>query len=353
MAEVNLDRLSVLVVEDNSFIRVLLGNVIRSLGVESALLSPSASDAIDQIHKVNNNPAAAGISVIDLAVVDVVMPEVDGHMLLRWIRSAESPDRFLPTIMISGAAGFNSVRKARDMGATEFLAKPFSGLSVADKFMRTVFSPRQFVLAPKYFGPDRRRAPANALLERRVRHEEDVLVVYEDSTPKGVEEADVIHFRFQNRLAGKVGGFSLSGIPKLNPEIIAAADSKIEAVAGDYSDWALKSVKGLAKSLTKLSSGTSESAKLLAELNNVAHELRGQGGTFGYPLVTEFAQSLFQATTDSRVKVTDNHVEFYKAHIDAINVVMSGHVKGDAGETGQTLLKGLEAARKKYTAAYA
>ncbi len=145
----------------------------------------------------------------------------------------------------------------------------------------------------------------------------------------------------------------LSGIPKLNPEIIAAADSKIEAVAGDYSDWALKSVKGLAKSLTKLSSGTSESAKLLAELNNVAHELRGQGGTFGYPLVTEFAQSLFQATTDSRVKVTDNHVEFYKAHIDAINVVMSGHVKGDGGETGQTLLKGLEAARKKYTAAYA
>ena len=126
MAELNLDRLSVLVVEDNSFIRVLLGNVIRSLGVESVLLSPSASDAIDQIHKVNNNPAAAGISVIDLAVVDVVMPEVDGHMLLRWIRSAESPDRFLPTIMISGAAGFNSVRKARDMGATEFLAKPFS-----------------------------------------------------------------------------------------------------------------------------------------------------------------------------------------------------------------------------------
>ena len=83
MAEVNLDRPSVLVVEDNSFIRVLLGNVIRSLGVESVLLSPSASAAIDQIHKVNNNPAAAGISVIDLAVVDVVMPEVDGHMLLR------------------------------------------------------------------------------------------------------------------------------------------------------------------------------------------------------------------------------------------------------------------------------
>ena len=145
MPEVTLDRLSILVVEDNSFIRVLLGNVIRSLGVEQVFQSPSASDAIDQIHKVHNDPAAAGISVIDLIVVDVVMPEVDGNMLLRWIRSAESPDRFLPTIMISGAAGFESVRKARDMGATEFLAKPFSGLSVADKLMRTVFSPKQFV----------------------------------------------------------------------------------------------------------------------------------------------------------------------------------------------------------------
>jgi chemotaxis protein histidine kinase CheA len=150
-----------------------------------------------------------------------------------------------------------------------------------------------------------------------------------------------------------VGGFSLSGIPKLNPEIIAAADSKIEAVAGDYSDWALKSVRGLSKSLTELSTGGSQSAKLLAELNNVAHELRGQGGTFGYPLVTEFAQSLFQATTDSRVKVTDNHMEFYKAHIDAINLVMTNKVKGDGGEVGQSLLKGLEAARNKYAAAYA
>ena len=65
--------------------------------------------------------------------------------------------------------------------------------------------------------------------------------------------------------------------------------------------------------------------------------------------MTEFAQSLFQATTDSRVKVTDNHVEFYKAHIDAINVVMSGHVKGDGGETGQTLLKGLEERPAKST----
>ncbi|MBT4711333.1 MAG: response regulator [Alphaproteobacteria bacterium] len=353
MAEVSLDRLSILVVEDNSFIRVLLGNVIRSLGVEQVFHSPSASDAIDQIHKVNNDPASAGISVIDLIVVDVVMPEVDGNMLLRWIRSAESPDRFLPTIMISGAAGFESVRKARDMGATEFLAKPFSGLSVADKLMRTVFSPRQFVLAPQYFGPDRRRAPSGVLLERRIREEDDILVVYEDSTPHGIDEADVIHFRFQNRLAGKVGGFSLTGIPKLNPEIIAAADSKIEAVAGDYSDWALKSVRGLSKSLTELSSDGGQSVKLLAELNNVAHELRGQGGTFGYPLVTEFAQSLFQATTDSRVKVTDNHMEFYKAHIDAINVVMTNKVKGDGGEVGQSLLKGLEAARKKYAAAYA
>jgi len=160
MPEVSLERLSILVVEDNSFIRVLLGNVIRSLGVEQVFQSPSASDAIDQIHKVNNDPASAGISVIDLIVVDVVMPEVDGNMLLRWVRSAESPDRFLPATMISGTAGFDSVRKARDMGATEFLAKPFSGLSVADKLMRTVFSPRQFVLAPQYFGPDRRRAPS-------------------------------------------------------------------------------------------------------------------------------------------------------------------------------------------------
>jgi len=34
-------------------------------------------------------------------------------------------------------------------------------------------------------------------------------------------------------------------------------------------------------------------------------------------------------------------------------VVMTNKVKGDGGEVGQSLLKGLEAARKKYAAAYA
>jgi hypothetical protein len=87
--------------------------------------------------------------------------------------------------------------------------------------------------------------------------------------------------------------------------------------------------------ITKLSSDDSQSVTLLAELNNVAHELRGQGETFGYPLVT------------------DKHREFYKAHIDAINVVMTNKVKGDGGEVGQSLLKDLEAARKKYADAYA
>ena len=60
-----------------------------------------------------------------------------------------------------------------------------------------------------------------------------------------------------------------------------------------------------------------------------------------------------RATADGRIEVTDNHVEFYKAHIDAINVVMRGKVKGDGGETGRSLLQGLEAARIKYASAYA
>lgn len=353
MSEVNLDRLSVLVVEDNSFIRLLLADVIRGLGVEHVSTAAGGPEAIDRMELVARDPASAGMSVIDLVVIDVMMPEIDGLMLLRWIRSVDSPDRFLPSVMISGAPDKEVVNRARDLGATEFLSKPFSGNSVADKLMRTVFSPRQFVLAPGYFGPDRRRGDAEVPVDRRLRRSEDVHVIHEDSTPKGMDEADVIHFRFQNRLAGKVGGFSLAGIPKLDPGVIAAANAKIDAVSGDYSDWVRESVKDLNKVLKNLAAGDGDSRMHLNKLNQVAHEMRGQGGTFGYPLVTEFARSLYQATSDNRIKITNNHVEFYKAHIDAISVVTNGKVKGDGGQTGRSLLKGLEAARRKYSAAYA
>ena len=82
------------------------------------------------------------------------------------------------------------------------------------------------------------------------------------------------------------------------------------------------------------------------EINLLGHELRGQGGTFGYPLITIFGKMLFDVTGEGCAQ-DDNAVEIVKAHIDAMRAVIREKISGDGGQVGRALLKSLEAVIEK------
>jgi PleD family two-component response regulator len=52
------------------------------------------------------------------------MPEIDGYEVLKWIR--HSPWKHIPTIMISALEQIDSVVKCIEMGAEDYLTKPFN-----------------------------------------------------------------------------------------------------------------------------------------------------------------------------------------------------------------------------------
>jgi len=346
----DLERLSVLIVEDNSFIRDLLSDVMRTIGIGRIFTAEDGRDAIELLQTVATDPLKAGISVIDIVISDVYMPSLDGRMLLRWIRtSSKSPDRFVPTLMISGAADRDIVRNCRDLGASEFLAKPFSAKIVADKILHAIMRPRKFILGPTYFGPERRRTELFQDTEKRKVKKEDIQIIHSDKPPKSMrDDAQVIHFVFRNRLSDKIGAYNLKGVPEIDMSLIEQAEKKIEGMAGDYADWVSKSIRQLSSSLKQLHDGEGDSKEIMEKLNILAHEFRGQGGIFGYPLVTKFGKSLYDATLDLNVKVTPNHIDFFKAHVDAINAVMNAKIKGNGGDIGKSLLEGLEHAQANF-----
>jgi len=76
--------------------------------------------------------------------------------------------------------------------------------------------------------------------------------------------------------------------------------------------------------------------------------MRGQGGTFGYPLVTTVADSLY-TFTGSRSLAQDSHVEIVKSQIDTMNAVIKERVEGDGGILGRELLTALEKAIEKFS----
>ncbi|GAK32822.1 MULTISPECIES: response regulator [unclassified Iodidimonas] len=168
MADYDFEKLCVLVVEDSLFIRSLLINSLRILGVGKVFAVDHGGEAIHFLKKVKEDPMAAGTQEVDIVISNWQMSPVDGMILLRWARRhKESPDRFIPFILITGYSEPKRVHEARDMGVTEFLAKPFTIHAIGNKLISIIERQRQFVHTRSYFGPDRRRRTVEIPFEDR------------------------------------------------------------------------------------------------------------------------------------------------------------------------------------------
>jgi len=75
----------------------------------------------------------------------------------------KNPYRFVPVIMITAYADLDTVAMARDVGITEFMAKPVSAAVLQQRIERVLKDSRRIIEAPEFTGPDRRRSKKTAL----------------------------------------------------------------------------------------------------------------------------------------------------------------------------------------------
>jgi CheY-like chemotaxis protein len=140
--------ITVLVVDDNQHMRSILKELLKSAGVTDI---KEASDPVDAFEILKNGP-------VDLLLADLSMPIIDGVEFVKMVRtSADSPNPFLPVIMVTGHSERTKVMAARDAGVNEFLVKPVTAKALMERLSLIVNTPRPFVKSPTYFGPDRRR----------------------------------------------------------------------------------------------------------------------------------------------------------------------------------------------------
>ena len=95
---------------------------------------------------------------IDIVVCEWRLRGMDGLEFLDVMRnSTNSPNRFIPVIMLTAHSEHRYVTTARDLGITEFLAKPFNAKALYSRLVSVIARPRRFINTGTYFGPDRRR----------------------------------------------------------------------------------------------------------------------------------------------------------------------------------------------------
>ena len=148
MVPLNLEKLTVLIVNDNQNIVRLVRSILKALGVGNVILAGDGRDAYGVISRMS----------IDIVISDWNMAPMDGIELVRKLRKADkSPNPYIAIIMLTGHTEVLRVLEARDAGVDEFLAKPISASALYGRIERVIRNRREFVRAPGYFGPDRRR----------------------------------------------------------------------------------------------------------------------------------------------------------------------------------------------------
>lgn len=107
---------TILLVEDEPQVRRLL---VRILLTERAKIITAATGV--QALQI------AGKTPVDLVILDVRLPDMNGTEVLRRLRGINAG---LAVIMISGYGSARTVRTAMELGASEFLTKPFRNLEI-------------------------------------------------------------------------------------------------------------------------------------------------------------------------------------------------------------------------------
>ncbi len=151
-----------------------------------------------------------------------------------------------------------------------------------------------------------------------------------------------------NRLREKVGGVP-GKIGAIDPEIIAKAEKKVQEISQTYADHAGTELQELQKAFSDCQQAQGADQTLhIRKINHMVHDIRGQGASFGYPLLTEFAKSLYDFTENLQ-SASPQHLHIIKAHIDTIQVVIAQKINGDGGDVGQQLKQTLKIAIERYS----
>jgi adenylate cyclase len=121
----------ILVVDDNELNRKVLARALKEQG-HTCVTTINGREALDRL----------AVEAFDVVLLDILMPELDGYELLHALKSDEML-RHIPVIMISAVDEMDSVIRCIELGAADYLPKPFNpallrariNASLADKRM--------------------------------------------------------------------------------------------------------------------------------------------------------------------------------------------------------------------------
>jgi hypothetical protein len=131
-------------------------------------------------------------------------------------------------------------------------------------------------------------------------------------------------------------------LANINADTIRRAEEAVSKLASQYREWVRGDLTKLRDTLVAAKAGGAARDAAYEQVRHVAHDLRGQGSTFGYPLVTRIAQSISH-TLKGRAADADNDADL-AAHVEAIAAVIEQDISDEGSDPAAHIIETLQRA---------
>lgn len=130
--------------------------------------------------------------------------------------------------------------------------------------------------------------------------------------------------------------------PLFDEEAIARADNTLKAMGESMEQWLDADAERLQQARLAAEAAHWNAASVEALLS-AAHDMKGMGGTYGFPLATQLAASLCRLIeTDTGKFAAQRDPSLVRAHVDALRAAVRDRIRSDAHPVGRALVVALE-----------
>ena len=275
MADVPLSDLTVLIVEDNPNMQFLMKSMVREFGVQSI---ETAHDGTSALSLMQSTP-------VDLVVCDIQMRPMDGLEFVKTVRDGHLDiEPLVPIILVTAHSEMKRVAEAGIVGVDGFVAKPVSADKLHLRMLSVATKPRSSLIAA------RRRTVAR------------------------IGDSDVV-----------------------DADSVERARAVVANLAGAYIESARRDIETLDEAYARAVADQAERGARIKRIAELAHDIKGQGGSFGYPLMSAIGESLGDCcrATD---RCDETRLEVIKVHVDAMKTVIDNRLEGDGDARGAELV---------------
>lgn len=309
-----LGKVKVLVVDRDARTASLVTSVLRAFGFTLIEVATDAAAVLAAMQKKS----------YDLIITEWHLASENGVQLVRAVRASPknlTMRRDVPIIMLTAQSGIPSVKAARDSGITEFLAKPFSAKTLAARLIQVIDKPRNFIDAPGYVGPcRRRRGDPPGEEERRDRPKTHVVL------PPNIDLAELL---------GEIKAADI-----FTEQLVQQAQEELQMQEAVFITWANDDIMELQRAFKLLDRDVQDLAAR-ERMVQAAYGIKSQAGMFGYDLGTQVAGSLVEYL-ERHEQLDREQLTVLRKHIDTMAVIFQQKIKDAGREVGADLLDSLQ-----------